>query len=194
MKKTIAILLALWLCVSLCACGNESEDRFKDAQNLFRELADIKFVYDDLYLTEHAEIHHNAWTTAYEKAIAAYNALPAEDKAKLDNDPYYGRYGNLSVSHEYSYEHIFIEQEIALYCKDAAVEAVKDSLVNKSSYEEYDWMLERIYYLGSGHGFEVEIKIEYSATNKMGGRIDDTAHVYCKGTYENGKITITHLS
>lgn len=210
MKKTIALLLAIILCLSLVACGDSkgqkvqeeaSTKRIEEAQNAINALHDISTnslhdnsyfdsFLDSLFLTEDAEIHHNEWTSAYIAALDAYNALSSDEKLKIKNAGWLNEretYINL-------YNQILIEQEIALYCKDIAVEALKESLINKSSYEEYGWTLEDSFYYEFNHTFWVELKIEYSATNRMGGRIDDTEYVRCKGIYRDGTITITDLS
>lgn len=196
MRKYVFLIIALALSLGLCACGNNSKDRIQidrvqNAKDLFLQVAETTFVYDDLYLTEHAEIHHNAWTIAYEKAMDAYNALSAEEKEFLDKDTVSGRHSPRVDLYEDNYNEICIEQEIALYCKDTAVEELKDSLINKSSYEEYDWILEYSHYSADDNTFLVELEIEYSATNRMGGRIDDTEYVSFRGTYQDGEILIT---
>ena len=183
MKKVIALLLATILCLSLVACGNSkaSAKRIEAAQNAINALHEISYVhdfFDSLYLTEDAEIHHNEWTSAYVAALDAYNALSSDEQLKIQNADW------LNEPERYVawYEKILIEQEIALYCKDVAVEDLKERLINKSSYEEYGWILDHSYYGVGDYTFWFELKIEYSATNKMGGRIDDTEYVDCRGT------------
>lgn len=202
MKKVIALLLATILCLSLVACGNSKEQkaqeeasakRIETAQNAINALHEIYYIdgfFDSLYLTEDAEIHHNEWTSAYVAALDAYNALSSDEQLKIKNADWL----NENEIYIGQYEKILIEQEIALYCKDVAVEDLKERLINKSSYEEYGWKLDRSYYFEDDDTFWVELKIEYSATNRMGGRIDDTEYVDCRGTYRDGTITITKLS
>lgn len=216
MKKVVAILLATILCLSLVACGNNrvqkayeeaSARRVEAAQNAINALHELSnldlddfssveeyFAYydnlwDSLYLTEDAEIHHNEWTSAYVAALDAYNALFSDEQLKIQNADWL----NEEETYIAKYEEILIEQEIALYCKDVAVEDLKERLINKSSYEEYGWILDRSDYRVDDYTFWVELKIEYSATNEMGGRIDDTEYVDCWGTYRDGTITITEL-
>lgn len=195
MKKAIALLLVSILCLSFSGCGSskESEQKIEEAQNAINALHKISYLEgfsDSLYLTETAEIHHNEWTIAYLAALDAYNALSSDEKLKIKNADW------LTKNNGYInwYEKILIEQEIALYCKDASVEHLKNTLINKSSYEEYGWKLIRSHYFEDDHSFWVELKIEYSATNRMGGRIDDTEYIDCRGTYQDGTITITDIS
>lgn len=224
MKKLIALLLVAVLSIGLVACGSATDDaktspeqqasieRIEKAQtaiNSLHELTDyspsdfstideysdhvsasFKEFLDTLYLTADAEIHHNTWTQAYLSALEAYNALSSDEKLEIKNVEWLSE----NKTHIEQYEKILIEQEIALFCKDAAVEALKETLVNKSSYEEYGWVLEKSYYWLDYHTFTVELKIEYSATNRMGGRIDDVEYVRCEGTYTNGEISIISIT
>lgn len=196
MKRILALIMIFLICFSLCACTNKEAEqaakeraaRIKNVEDLIEYMSDAEWELKELYLTETAEIHHNEWSAAYVKALDAYNALSADEQTGVWNaddlkDDYHIKW----------YNEILIEQEIALYCKDIAVEALKEKLINKSSYEEYGWILDRSYYFEDDHTFWVELKIEYSATNRMGGRIDDTEYVSYHGAYIDGKITISKL-
>ena len=216
MKKALSLLLVLILCLSACASGPskediESKERIERAQNAINALHNLtdkvdysqfwyKFCHT-LYLTETAEIQHNDWTLAYVAAKEAFDALSEKEKQQVKNAEWLTEKSYLIEK----YEEILIEQEIVLYCKEVAVEEVKSDLINKSSYEEYGWKIygehyvyqESEYdeelgkYVDTGiYSFSVEIKIEYSATNRMGGRIDDVEYVRVRGTYSNGTYTI----
>ncbi len=188
-KRVVTLFLAVVMCFAFAACG-ESDKRIKTAQNAINELHKIRSVsdfYDTLYVTENAEIHHNEWSSAYATAIEAYNALSDKEKLDVKNPEWLTE----NLSYIVEYENVLIEQEIALYCKDKAVEELKDTLVNKSSYEEYGWTLEKVNYSKDNQKFWVDLKIEYSATNKLGGRLDDVDYFDYTGTYKDGKITIT---
>lgn len=217
MRKTISLILALVMCLALCACGPSQEeidasvaeqesaariDKAQAAINTLHEMTDWKnwtdsYDYGDflddfgdtLYLTETAEIHHNDWTLAYIAAQEAYDALSDEEKQQIQN-PEWITEDEYLVSR---YEEILIQQEIVLACKEAAVEKLKNSLINKSSYEEYGWEMKHCFYYESTGTFDVEIRIEYSATNRVGGRIDDVEYADCDGTYSNGVVTITKI-
>jgi hypothetical protein len=140
-----------------------------------------------MYLTETAEIHHNDASSAYAAAFEAYNALSDEEKLEI-------RDSDLLLENERfisQYEKILVEQKVAIYCKDVAVEELKETLVNKSSYEEYGWALEKVHYSKDDQVFWVELNVEYSSTNEYGGRVDEIDYFDYTGTYKDGKITIT---
>ena len=209
MKRLVCLLFVAALVVALCACeNNKTNENVEKAQAAINALSEAEeymmeidtqrwlsdnsyssvYFYDSLYVDEHAEIHHNEWSLAYEEAMEAYNSLSTEEKTLIEN--------SACLDYKYyvdEYKSVLLEQEIALFCKDFAVEDLKEKLINKSSYEEYDWILEEVFYSENAHSFGVELKIEYSATNKFGGRIDDIEYFRCSGTYKNGIITIDYV-
>jgi len=196
MKRLIASIVSIFILASFTSCSNnntsndaatESTAKIEAAQSAINALHEIGYLdnfYDTLYVDENAEIHHNEWSSAYVTALNAYNALSEGEKEQITN----AHWLNEDSYYINAYENTLIEQEIALYCKDAAVEYIKDSLINKSSYEEYGWILNRVFYLDDDHTFSVDLDIEYSATNKIGGRIDDTEYLYIRGRYQPGGI------
>ncbi len=197
MKRIICLIVAALLIMTTYGCSDESAPSTDNAKERIAEVEELceqawdayescSHGYDAKpYLNEVGEIIQHEWIRKYLLALEAYNALSEDEKAEV----YSGSVFTLVTEH---YEDLLTEQEMVLKLKDACVESIKESLVNKSSYEEYGWTLGDYYYFTVGDlngDFHVELTIEYSATNKMGGRIDDSEEFDIRGTYKNGQFS-----
>ena len=199
MKRTVSLIMVVLMCFSLGACKPKDDDSRKAIDAATEALSALhevnsKLMEEEVVVSPEGEIMHNEWSLAYIAALEAYNALSDEEKKEVES-VYCLEDNEWRVK---NYEKALIEREIALYCKELAVEELKESLINKSSYEEYGWSLRKLYYFdemqtsyhGDKYNFWVELEIEYSATNEMGGRIDDTEYNNMTGIYKDGTITI----
>lgn len=188
MKKITLLFLALIMCVSLCACGGANENTAKKCEQLIEEIGSIS-TYGNISAQGEVMVDSDG-IKAYEKAKNCYDSLSDKEKKKVKNiqllEDMKADYEEAKAD-EIRYTR---EREILLACKDAVVEEIKDILINSSSYEEINWngFVGTEYDEDTG-AFFCTISIEYSATNALGGRVDQKKMSTINGIYKDGNVS-----